>query len=69
MANQQNTPPAEAARWAIQRQIDRQYFDGDGWNYDAAKAYRTPRREEAVNIAAYLQRITPGWVRVALISN
>ncbi len=68
MAKTPKTTPAETTtQWTVQRQIDRQYFDGDGWTYDPAKAFRTPKREEAVNIAAYLYRVTPGRVHAAII--
>lgn len=53
--------------WGIQRQIDGLYFDGDGWTESADQAYRTPDRNEAANIAAYLVRITPGWVRAVIL--
>ncbi len=58
----------DTTRWGVQRQIDGRYFDGEGWTDDAAQAHRADY-DEAVNLAAYLIRITPGWVRAVLISD
>lgn len=62
------TPNQTRTHYAIQRRIDGRYFDGQGWTDDASQAYRTSHGE-AVNLAAYLYRITPGWVRAAVISD
>lgn len=59
--------PDNTAMWAVQRQIDGRYFDGEGWTDQRADAYRTDH-EEAVNLARHLIGITPGWVRAVLVS-